>query len=111
MVKKVSEGINKRITAVEEALYQTKNKSSQDPLNFPVRLNDKLASLGGSAASGDFKPTDQAVELSKELFSNIDKELLKLKDVIDNEIPKFNKLVLEANVPAVILQKEETINN
>ncbi len=110
-IKKLSEEINKRITAVEETLYQTKNKSPQDPLNFPVRLNDKLSSLGSSAASGDFKPTDQAVELKKELFAKIDAELIKLKEIVGNEIPKFNKLVAEANVPAVILQKEESKTN
>ncbi len=70
-------------------------------------MNDKLSSLGGSAASGDYKPTDQALELKKELFSNIDAELQKLKDIIDSEIPKFNKLVAEANVPAVILQADD----
>ena len=105
--KKTSDDINKKLTAIEETLYQTKNKSPQDPLNYPIRLSDKLASLSGSAASGDYKPTDQAVELKKELFSKIDTELLKLKEVIDNEIPKFNKLVYEANVPAVVIQTED----
>ena len=33
--------------AIEEALYQTKNQSNQDPLNYPIRLNNKLAALGG----------------------------------------------------------------
>ena len=106
-LKKTSDDINKKLTAIEETLYQTKNKSPQDPLNYPIRLNDKLASLGGSAASGDYKPTDQAMELKKELFSNIDAELQKLKDIIDSEILKFNKLVDDANVPAVILQADD----
>ena len=106
-VKKVGDEINKKITAIEEILYQTKNKSEQDPLNYPIRLNDKLSGLGNVAASGDFKPTDQDIELKKEFFTEIDSELTKLKDVIDNEIPKYNKLVYEANVPAVILQKDE----
>lgn len=106
-IKKFGEEINKKLTAAEETLYQTKNKSSQDPLNYPVRLNDKLSSLGSSAADGNFKPTDQAVELKKELVAKIDAELVKLKELVDNEIPKFNKSVADANVPAVILQKEE----
>jgi len=106
-IKKLSDEINKKIAAIEESLYQTKNKSPQDPLNYPVRLNDKLSSLGGSASSGDFRPTDQAVELKKELISKIDAELIKLKEIVESEIPKFNKLVAEANVPAVILQQEE----
>ncbi|TSA26503.1 MAG: glycosyl hydrolase [Ignavibacteriales bacterium] len=107
VVKKTSDDINKKLTAIEETLYQTKNKSSQDPLNYPIRLNDKLSALGESLSNGNYKPTDQAVKLKEEFFINIDAELLKLKDVIENEIPKFNKLVAEANVPAVVLQKEE----
>ena len=43
---------------MEEALYQTKNQSNQDPLNFPIRLNNKLASLAGVVDSADAAPTD-----------------------------------------------------
>ena len=46
---------------IEETLYQTKNRSGQDPLNFPIRLNNKLASVGGTASGGDYRPTDQSV--------------------------------------------------
>jgi hypothetical protein len=106
-IKKSGEEINKKITAIEEALYQTKNKSGQDPLNYPVRLNDKLSSLNSSVASGDFRPTEQSYKVKNELVAKIDAELIKLKGIVGNEIPKFNKLVAEANVPAVILQKEE----
>jgi photosystem II stability/assembly factor-like uncharacterized protein len=105
-LKKFGEEINKKITAVEEVLYQTKNKSPQDPLNYPIRLNNKLASLGSSVERGNFRPTDQALVLKQELVAKIDAELKKLKDVIDNEIPKFNKLVDEAKVPAVILEEK-----
>ena len=53
--------LNAKITAIEEALYQTKNQSSQDPLNYPIRLNNKLAALGGSVGGSDNPPTDQAL--------------------------------------------------
>ena len=48
-----------KLTAIEEAFYQTKNKSSQDPLNYPIRLNNKLSNLTGVVASADAAPTDQ----------------------------------------------------
>ena len=54
------DSVNADMTAIEEALYQTKNKSRQDPLNFPIRLNDKLAGLAGISEWGDWRPTDQA---------------------------------------------------
>jgi photosystem II stability/assembly factor-like uncharacterized protein len=103
-IKKNGDAISKELTEVEETLYQTKSKSPQDVLNFPIRLNDKLAGLAGDMARGDFKPTEQAVELKNELFGKIDVELLKLKNVIESKIPLFNKLIKEAEVPAVIIQ-------
>ncbi len=105
-VKKISDEIDRKITSIEETLYQTKNKSPQDPLNYPIRLNDKLAGLSANVKAGSFKPTDQAVAVKNELVGKIDAELNKMKDVIDNDIPKFNKLVEDVKVPAVILMKE-----
>lgn len=61
----------KKLNTVEEAIYQVKNESSQDPLNFPIRLNNKIASLGLIVDSGEARPTDGAYvvfnELSEEL--------------------------------------------
>ena len=57
----------KKLTAVEEALYQTKNQSSQDPLNFPIRLNNRLAALGGVVAAADVAPTAQSYVVYEEL--------------------------------------------
>ena len=56
------------LRAIEEALYQTQNESRQDPLNFPIRLNDKLAGVMLSAAIGDHPPTASAVAVRDELF-------------------------------------------
>ena len=93
-------------TAVEEALYQTKNKSSQDPLNFPIRLNDKLAGVGDSAALGNFPPTAQQVAVRDELFKAIDEQLAKLKAIWDTDLPAFNKLA--ASVPAVKVSEKKS---
>jgi hypothetical protein len=91
--------LDKKMTAVEEALYQTKNKSSQDPLNYPIRLNDKLAGVGDSAASGPYAPTAQQIEVRDELVVQIDAQLAKLKAIWDTDLPAFNKLA--AGVPVV----------
>ncbi|PKL83542.1 MAG: glycosyl hydrolase [Ignavibacteriae bacterium HGW-Ignavibacteriae-3] len=108
-IKKSGDEITKKITAVEETLYQTKNKSGQDPLNYPVRLNDKLASLNSSVADGQFKPTEQAHLVKKELVDKIDAELLKLKSVIAEDIPKFNKLFHDIGIPAVVTDPEKDL--
>lgn len=104
-ISKAEKEINKKLTDIEEELYQTKNRSSQDPLNFPIRLNNKLSALGSLVGIGDYKPTDQAYEVKKELTDEIDIQLAKFKEVLDTDIPAFNKLVGQSSIPAVIIMK------
>jgi len=91
--------LDKKITAIEEALYQTKNKSEEDPLNYPVRLNNKLAAVGDSAAIGAWAPTAQDIAVRDEVAKAIDEQLAKLKAIWATDLPAFNKLA--ASVPAV----------
>ncbi len=51
-----AKALAKKLTAVEEALYQTKNRANEDPLNFPIKLNNKLAALEGVVESSDNAP-------------------------------------------------------
>ena len=99
-----------KLTAVEEELYQTKNQSSQDPLNYPIRLNNKLASLAGVVAEADAAPTDQAFVVYSELAARIDDQLRKLAEVMRTDLPAFNKLVRDQDVPAVILKPKTSAN-
>jgi hypothetical protein len=96
--------INDKMRLIEEALYQTKNQSSQDPLNYPIRLNNKLAALTGVAASADAAPTAQTLAVYDELAAKIDEQLRKLAEVMQKDIPAFNKLVREQEVPAVMIK-------
>ncbi len=95
------------LTEVEKALYQTQNKSRQDPLNFPIRLNDKLAGLLSLAAVGDRRPTQQMVAVKAELTAAIDTELAKLEQLWQTELPAFNALAREHEVDRVILEDAE----
>jgi hypothetical protein len=95
------EAFKKKLTAVEEALYQTKNQSNQDPLNFPIRLNNKLASLQGVVGSANSAPTEQSYAVFEDLSKKIDAELQTLKGVLEKDLPAFNQLVRDKNVLAV----------
>ena len=99
----LAEQIDSSMTVVEEALYQTKNRSSQDPLNFPIRLTNKLAHLNSLTSGGNFKPTVQAIEVKKELTKMIDGQLDVLKLILERDVPVFNERMREASVDAVIL--------
>jgi len=95
--------LDKKMTTVEEALYQTKNRSPQDPLNFPIRLNDKLNALAASAGRGDYRPTDQQVAIKNRLTAAIDAELAKLRGIWEKDLPAFNELARTKSVAAVIV--------
>lgn len=96
--------LDEKMTKVEEALYQTRNRSPQDPLNFPIRLNDKLNSLAVSVgAFGDAAPTDQAVQVKQELTRAIDAELAKLSGIFSKDLPALNELARTEGVATVIL--------
>jgi photosystem II stability/assembly factor-like uncharacterized protein len=96
--------LSAKLTAIEEELYQTKNQSNQDPLNYPIRLNNKLAALAGSIAGADAQPTDQQVAVYEDLVSRINAQLGKLEQVMATDVPAFNRLVRERDVPAVFVK-------
>ena len=75
---------------IEKALYQTKNRSNQDPLNFPIRLTNKLAHLNSLVGLDDFPPTDQDVAVKNELTNKINAELATFEKLVDDEMKAFN---------------------
>jgi photosystem II stability/assembly factor-like uncharacterized protein len=96
--------LNARLTAVEETLYQTRNQSSQDPLNYPIRLNNKLAALGGIVASADAQPTAQSYTLYEELVAKIDAQLRLYNQLMTADLKAFNQLVRNSDIPAVVVK-------
>ncbi|MCU1268476.1 MAG: glycosyl hydrolase, repeat-containing protein [Acidobacteria bacterium] len=104
VINDVGTTLNKSLTTIEEALYQTKNQSSQDPLNFPIRLNNKLAALGGVVYAAEYAPSDQSYVVYDELVAQIDAQLLKLARLMKTDVPSFNQLVRDQNIPAVLVK-------
>lgn len=104
-VKEYGENMLKEMKIIEEALYQTQNESGQDPLNFPIRLNNKLGYLASLEGMGSYTPTDQSKAFFKEVSGLIDSELNKLNVLFDTKISTFNKMVKEADVDAVMLEE------
>jgi photosystem II stability/assembly factor-like uncharacterized protein len=106
VVNDAGTALTKKLTTIEEALYQTKNQSNQDPLNFPIRLNNKLAALGGVVASAEAAPTAQSYAVYDEVVTQIDAELQKLGQLMRSDVPAFNQLVRDQNIPAVVVKPQ-----
>ena len=84
--------IIKQLSEIEENLYQVKNQSSQDPLNFPIKVNNRLAALERSVESGDSKPTDASYKVFSELSAELQIYLNDLNKVItDNNLKTIKK--------------------
>ena len=84
-----------------EAIYQVRNKAPEDPLNFPIRVNNKLASLAGVVGSADARPTDQAYQVFDQLSAELRGYLDRLQAILDADVPAFNRAVREQDIPAL----------
>ena len=106
-IKKGISDVDSTLTVIEEALYQTKNQSRQDPLNFPIRLTNKLAHLNSLTQIGVAPPTQGAIEVRDELVAQID-EYLRQYDIVKKiSIPGINQLIREAQVDYIIIDDDE----
>ena len=103
-IVEAGKSLNSKLRAIEEELYQTRNQSNQDPLNYPIRLNNKLAALASVVASADAIPTDQSYQVLQELSARIDAQLLLFKQLMSTALPAFNSLVHENEVPALFFK-------
>ncbi|MBV9241557.1 MAG: glycosyl hydrolase, partial [Acidobacteria bacterium] len=93
--------ITKKLTSVEEALVQTKIHAGQDALNFPIRLNNKLAALSSSVDSSDAPPTAQQLAVFADLSAQVDKQLAELARIKSSELADFNKQYSAKGLPVV----------
>ncbi|MFS4494843.1 WD40/YVTN/BNR-like repeat-containing protein [Maribacter sp. 2308TA10-17] len=91
--KKIISPFLEKISGVEEELYQVKNQSNQDPLNFPIKLNNRLASLRRSMENGEAKPTDGAYKVFEELSKELENHLGNLTGILNQQLPKVNEVL------------------
>jgi len=89
------------IASVEDSIYQTKSRSGQDPLNYPIRLNNKIGALMGVAASADGRPTKQTYDVFDELSGELDVQLTRLRQALTAHLDPINALLVQAKLPEI----------
>lgn len=104
LLEKATE-MKKKFTEVEEALYQTQNRSGQDPLNFPIRLTNKLAHLNSLVGLDDFGPTTQDIAVKNELTQQIKSQLNTFNRLVDSEVNAFNSEFNQLNLKYLFIEK------
>jgi hypothetical protein len=97
------------LSTVEDSIYQTKNRSGQDPLNYPIRLNNKIAALAGVAGSAEARPTEQTTQVFRALSTQLDSELAKMRHALDGSLPKINSVLKRAGQPEIVPRAVEVV--
>ncbi|HSR60684.1 MAG TPA: hypothetical protein VLL47_08000 [Robiginitalea sp.] len=91
----------RKLAAIEEELYQVRNQSGQDPLNFPIRLNNRLASLRRSVETGDARPTAGAYKVFGELSAELDRHLGDLEAALQQHLSGVNEVLTAAGAEQI----------
>jgi hypothetical protein len=99
--QKQSKDVLTSLTSIEEALHQTKAKSGQDVLNFPIRLDDKMSGVFESAAAGYVAPTKQVKETYTELKGQVDEQLKKYEALKKEGVKALNEVVHKLMIPII----------
>jgi photosystem II stability/assembly factor-like uncharacterized protein len=89
-LKSAADALTANLSAVESKLYQVKNQSGQDPLNFPIQINNKLASVLSMVGNGDGRPTSQAPIILDELTVELKGYTDQLAAVLAKDLAAFN---------------------
>jgi photosystem II stability/assembly factor-like uncharacterized protein len=89
---------------IEKALYQTQNKSNQDPLNFPIRLTNKLGHLNRLVTINDFPPTAQDEAVRTELTEKVEMHVKHYNKLISDDLEAFNSAFAKLNLDYLTLK-------
>ena len=107
-LKTACEAFGKKLSAVEEEIYQVRNRSNQDPLNFPIKLNNKLAALERVVESGDGRPNLSSYTVFKELSDRVAAQKAKLDAVLKTDLPALNQLLADRKLKALEVTATES---
>ena len=96
-----ADALTRKLGEVEEEIYQVRNQSNQDPLNFPIKLNNRIAALRRSVETGDARPTNATYVVFRELSAELDIQLARLKGLVSGDLAALNKLLAAKNLQPI----------
>ncbi|MFN5169679.1 MAG: VPS10 domain-containing protein [Cyclobacteriaceae bacterium] len=112
-MKDLSDAVKKfeeELSSHENNIHQTKNRSVQDPLNYGIKMNNRLAHLMNEQGGGDFPPTAQGEEVRQQLTKMVDEELGKLNATIDRNVERINTMAKEKGIELLSVKKAPVVN-
>ena len=100
-IQDLSKEIEKKMSEVENLIHETKNKSVQDPINYGIRVNNRLAFLLSDQQRGDFPPTDQAEQVYQELSNELGGYLRQWENIRSTEIKRLSDMAREKGLSII----------
>jgi hypothetical protein len=107
LAKEIDE-LKSKLEKVENNIHQTKNRSSQDALNYGIRINNRLAFLLTDQQRGDFPPTDQAIEFKQDITAELDGQLRDLEKIITVDVSLIAKKISDQGISILQLAPKST---
>lgn len=96
--------IKKQLTAIIDVLYEGRNKSNQDMLNYGIKLNDKLAGVYNAASYGNYRPSANQKIVYEELKMQIDEQLKKYEQIKSTQVAALNKMIIQLALPVIVTE-------
>ncbi|HEX9485306.1 MAG TPA: hypothetical protein VF929_12025, partial [Gemmatimonadaceae bacterium] len=100
--KPLADALRTELAVVEDSIYQTRNRSGQDPLNYPIRLNNKIAALAGVAGGAEAAPTKQTTDVFKVLSMQLDTQLSNMRKALESKLPAINSTLRSEKLPEIV---------
>lgn len=102
-IKNAASELTAKLTSLEQDLIQTKNESSQDPINYEVKLDNQLAYLYSAIHAQDSKPTESVYQRYADLDKQLSAAEKTYNELKENDLAAFAKLLEENNIPRIII--------
>ncbi len=96
-----AERLRAALDEIEGEIYQVRNRSNQDPLNFPIKVNNRLANLLSMSERGDGRPTSGMYEVFEIMVGTLDGLLGRLEAVWEGELAEVNEVLRGLGVEGV----------
>ena len=93
-----------KLSAVEGELYQVKNQSGQDALNYPSKLAERVSGLGSIAGGTDARPTAQTHAVFGMFAPQMQKQLLDYRKAMRDDLAKVNAALRAAGVREIVMK-------
>ena len=106
----LAKALSKDMSVIENNIHMTKNQSRQDPLNYGIRINNRLAFLLADQQRGDYPPTDQAIQVKNEVSAELAKELEDLDQLLLDRITEINKMGKDLGIQIISKRVQKLVS-